>query len=71
MGKHFWLNKYVVMPLKQMSQVEKAISIGDMNAEFEYKSEDEVGILAESFTRMKTSLVMAMKRLEQYRNTSQ
>ncbi len=68
---NFWLNKYVVMPLKQMSQVAKAISIGDMNAEFEYKSEDEVGILAESFTRMKTSLVMAMKRLEQYRNTSQ
>ncbi len=66
-----WLNRYVVLPLKQISQVAEAVSIGDMNAEFEYESQDEVGIVAKSFTRMKTSLVMAMKRLEQYRNTSQ
>lgn len=68
---NFWLNQYVVRPLKQISRVAEAVSIGDMDAEFEYEFQDEVGIVAEAFNRMKTSLFMAMKRLEQYRTTSQ
>lgn len=64
-----WLKRYVVRPLKQMAQVAEAVSTGDMNAEFERKSNDEVGILAEAFTRMKTSLALAMKRLDRYRNS--
>ena len=62
-----WLNRYVVRPLNQMSQVAEAASRGEMDAEFEQMSNDEVGRLAEAFTRMKMSLVMAMQRLEQYR----
>lgn len=64
-----WLNRYVVRPLNQIAQVAEAVSTGDMEAEFEQKSNDEVGILAAAFTRMKTSLVVAMKRLDQYRNS--
>jgi len=44
------------------------VSTGDTDAEFERVSNDEVGRLAEAFTRMKTSFVMAMKMLEQYSN---
>jgi HAMP domain-containing protein len=50
-----------------MTQVAEAVSIGETDAEFEQNSNDEVGRLAEAFTRMKTSLAIAVKRLEQYR----
>lgn len=62
-----WLNRYVVRPLNRMAQVAEAVSTGDTEAEFECVSNDEVGSLAEAFSRMKMSLVMAMKRLERYR----
>lgn len=64
---NFWLKQYVVRPLNRMAQVAEAVSTGDTDAEFERLSNDEVGRLAEAFTRMKTSLAMAMKRLEKYR----
>lgn len=65
---NLWLKRYVVRPLNRMAQVAEAVSIGDTDAEFERMSNDEVGRLAEAFTRMKTSLAMAMKRLEKYRS---
>ena len=64
---NLWLKRYVVRPLNRMTQVAEAVSTGDMEAEFEQKSNDEVGSLAQAFTRMKTSLTIALKRLEQYR----
>lgn len=63
----FWLKKYVVSPVKQVVKVAEAVSQGDMNAEFENISNNEIGILAEVFTRMKISLQMAINRLDQYR----
>jgi len=67
---NFWLKRYVVRPLNRMARVAEAVSIGDMDAEFERVSKDEVGSLAEAFTRMKTSLAMAMKMLEKYSGRS-
>lgn len=64
---NFWLKRYVIRPLNQMTRVAEAVSIGDTDAEFERLSNDEVGRLAEAFTRMKTSLTLAMKKLEKYR----
>jgi HAMP domain-containing protein len=64
---NFWLKRYVVRPLNRMVQVAEAVSTGDTDAEFERVSNDEVGSIAEAFTRMKTSLTIAMKRLEKYR----
>ena len=64
---NFWLKRYVIRPLNQMARVAEAVSIGDTDAEFEQISDDEVGRLAAAFTRMKTSLTLAMKRLEKYR----
>ncbi|MBV8885977.1 MAG: DUF3365 domain-containing protein [Chroococcidiopsidaceae cyanobacterium CP_BM_RX_35] len=63
---NFWLKRYVVRPLNRMARVAEAVSIGDADADFERTSNDEVGSLAEAFTRMKTSLAMAMKMLEKY-----
>jgi HAMP domain-containing protein len=63
---NFWLKRYVARPLNRMTQVAEAVSTGETDAEFEQNSNDEVGRLAEAFTRMKTSLAIAMKRLEQY-----
>jgi HAMP domain-containing protein len=62
-----WLYRYVVRPINRMAQVAEAVSTGDTEAEFERMSNDEVGSLAEAFTRMKMSMVMAMKRLDRYR----
>jgi HAMP domain-containing protein len=56
--------KYTVNnPLKQMAQLAKQISTGDMSGEFPQKSKDEIGILAASLNRMKVSLKMAMDML--------
>lgn len=65
---NFWLKRYVVRPLNRMAKVAEAVSMGDTAAEFERTSNDEVGSLAETFSRMKMSLIMAMQRLEQYRS---
>jgi methyl-accepting chemotaxis protein len=64
---NFWLRRYVVRPIKRVVRVAEAVSTGDMDADFEQVSNDEVGSLVEAFTRMKLSLVMAIRRLEQYR----
>lgn len=68
---NYWLRRYVVQPIKHVVRVAEAVSTGDMEADFgknlERVSKDEIGSLVEAFTRMKISLVMAIKRLEQYR----
>lgn len=64
---NLWLRRYVARPLKRMAQAAEALSTGDLEAEFEWNAKDEVGSLAEAFRRMKTSLMMAMKRLDRYR----
>lgn len=64
---NLWLKRYIVRPIKQIVRVAEAVSTGDMEAEFEKVSNDEVGNLVEAFTRMKLSLAMAITRFEQYR----
>ena len=64
---NFWIRRYVVRPIKRVVRVAEAVSTGDMEADFEKVSNDELGSLVEAFTRMKLSLLMAIKKLEQYR----
>ncbi len=61
---NFWLKHAVVQPLTRMAQVAEVVSKGDLKAEFQKLSNDEVGQLAEAFTRMKTSFALAMRRLK-------
>jgi protein-histidine pros-kinase len=49
----------------QLSALADRVSQGDLAApEFDIKSCDEIGTLAESFARMRTSVVQAMKMLD-------
>jgi HAMP domain-containing protein len=60
-----WLLKQTVIdPLKRISQTAKDVSTGSLEAEFQHNSNDEIGILATAFNRMKVSLKMAMDILD-------
>jgi HAMP domain-containing protein len=63
-----WLKKSVIKPLSNMTQVAEAISTGDVEADFTIQFNNEIGKLGKAFKRMKTSLVLAMQRLEKYRS---
>jgi protein-histidine pros-kinase len=56
----------VIRPVTRLSRLADQVSQGEnMDApDFEVKSADEIGILTQSFNRMKKSLVQAMKMLE-------
>jgi HAMP domain-containing protein len=58
-----WL--VVVRPVTRLSELADRVSQGDLNApEFPAGGRDEIGVLAQSFSRMRTSVVQAMKMLE-------
>ena len=58
-----WL--VVVRPVTQLSALADKVSQGDLEAaEFNTKGRDEIGVLAQSFSRMRASVVQAMKMLE-------
>ena len=55
----------VVRPVTRLSELADRVSQGELNApDFVSTSKDEIGVLTESFARMKTSVVQAMKMLE-------
>lgn len=55
----------VVRPVTQLSALADRVSQGDLEApEFARKSRDEIGTLADSFARMRASVVQAMKMLD-------
>lgn len=58
-----WL--VVVRPIQRLSALADRVSQGDLEApEFATGSRDEIGVLAESFARMRASVAHAMKMLE-------
>lgn len=61
---NLFLKLTVTDPLKKMSHASKELSTGNMEIEFEQKTNDEIGILAASLNRLKVSLKMAMEMLE-------
>ena len=55
----------VIRPVSQLSKLADRVSLGELDApEFKARSRDEIGVLSESFTRMRKSLVHALKLLE-------
>jgi len=46
----------------------QAVSTGKANSDFEQKTNDEIGVLAAAFNRMKSSLEIAMQLLAQKNN---
>jgi protein-histidine pros-kinase len=63
---NFMLWYMVIRPVTRLSRLADQVSQGEnMEApDFEVKSGDEIGVLTQSFNRMKKSLVQAMKMLE-------
>jgi len=58
------LKRAVIRPIKRIVDVANQVSTGNMEAEFEHGSKDEIGMLATAFNRMKISLSMAMDILQ-------
>jgi protein-histidine pros-kinase len=59
------LHFVIVRPVRQMSAIASEVSLGNMSApEFPARGRDEIASLAESFNRMRRSLVNALKLLE-------
>jgi HAMP domain-containing protein len=60
---NFLIKKYVIQRIRRIEKIAQKVSIGDMSADFEESSNDEIGGLAEAFNRMKASLKIAMEML--------
>ncbi len=61
---HWWVRSVIVRPLTRIAHVAEVVSQGDLDAEFQKLSNDEIGNLAKAFSRMKISLALAMKKLD-------
>lgn len=57
--------RMVIAPVTRLSRVADQVSMGDMDApEFNVRTRDEIGTLAQSLARMRQGLLQAMKMLE-------
>lgn len=55
----------VVKPVNRLAKIADRVSLGEMDAEeFSVKGRDEIATLAESFVRMRKSMVQALKMLD-------
>jgi HAMP domain-containing protein len=61
---NYLLRRTVIRPIGKMVKNAEAVSLGDMDAEFTHQSQDEIGLLANAFSRMKSSLQISMNLLE-------
>ncbi|MFH7024165.1 MAG: DUF3365 domain-containing protein [Heteroscytonema crispum UTEX LB 1556] len=61
------LKKTVLQRIKRIATVAEQVSVGDMNANFDKQSKDEIGNLAEAFNRMRYSLEIALNMLKDKR----
>jgi HAMP domain-containing protein len=53
--------------LKSLTEVTERISVGDLAAEVETRSRDEIGELAEAIARMQDSIRLSIERLRRRR----
>jgi HAMP domain-containing protein len=53
--------------IKSLTDVTERISVGDMEAEINVKSKDEIGDLAEAINRMQASIRLSIERLRRRR----
>jgi protein-histidine pros-kinase len=56
----------VIRRVTRLAAIADQVSLGNLEAgEFRTRSKDEIGVLTEALGRMKTSLVQALKMLEE------
>jgi len=63
----YWFSKTIIRPIIHLTRVANRISMGDLETRIEITTGDEVGLLAESFSRMQESLRAAIARLKKRR----
>ena len=61
---NYLLRRAVIRPIRHLVRTAEAISLGDLDAEFEHQNKDEIGLLATAFDRMKSSLKISMSFLD-------
>lgn len=62
---NFMLYRLVIAPVRELSAIADRVSMGDLEAPaFSVPSDDEIGTLSDSFTRMRKSLIQALKMLD-------
>ena len=63
--RQFMLYMLVVAPVRALSALADRVSLGELDAAaFAHGGADEIGALGEAFTRMRKSLVQALKMLD-------
>jgi methyl-accepting chemotaxis protein len=66
----FAVARSITQPISQLSRVADRLSLGELDARIEIDSQDEVGELAESISRMQVSLQAAIERLRSRRTNA-
>ncbi len=61
---NYLLRRAVIRPIRHLVKTAEAISLGDLDAEFEHQNQDEIGLLSTAFNRMKSSLKISMSFLD-------
>lgn len=56
--------RVILQPINKLSEVANKISVGELNAAIDVSGDDEIGNLAKSFERMRTSIKIAFDRLK-------
>ncbi len=59
----FFYSRKLTGNIRYLSDVADRISIGELNAEIDVKSKDEIGVLAEAIGRMQDSVKLSIERL--------
>ncbi len=62
---NYLIKKAVIQRIRKIEKIAQKVSTGDMEANFNEDSQDEIGGLAAAFNRMKYSLKIAMDMLNQ------
>lgn len=62
---NFFLKRFVILRIQKIARTAQAISCGDLEADFQEDSKDEIGLLVIAFNRMRSSVEIAMKLLNQ------
>ena len=59
----FFINKVIIKPIHEMTKLAEDVSMGKSNENFKARGNDEIGLLAKSFNRLKTSYLKALQML--------
>lgn len=59
------LGRFLIAPIRRLAEQASDISSGQLNTVIDVKSNDELGLLADSVTRMQKSLIVAFKKIRQ------